>query len=367
MPGAFSKTIATVLAAVLLVAPLSAALAQGPPPATVVTAKVKAGRIIPDAEFTGTVYYKELSNVAAEVNGLVKEVTYEEGQRVEKGGTLARLDSQLLEKEVAATRANHEQVLTDLEQARLDLKRTRELYDEELASEKAYDDARFRARGLEKQADSLGAGLEALEVELAKKTIRAPFSGVIIEKHVERGEWVDAGTEVATLASSDVVDIYIDVPRGVAAAVTEGAEVTVRGPGVEAEGTVAAVIPRGDIQTRTFPVKVRLRGNTAFMEGMEAFVRLPTGPRVDSLIVPRDALVSKFGTTAVFAVAEGAAKMIPVRVTGYQGATVGVAGEGLAEGMDVVVEGNERLNDGQPVNTGGGPGGAKRDGKPGGN
>jgi multidrug efflux pump subunit AcrA (membrane-fusion protein) len=85
------------------------------------------------------------------------------------------------------------------------------------------------------------------------------------------------------------------------------------------------------------------------IEGMEARVRLPQGKRKKSLLVKRDAVITKFGKDVLFAAVDGKAVMVPVKVVGYEGMTVGVAAEGLKEGMKVVVKGNERLRDGQAI------------------
>ncbi|HEY5765782.1 MAG TPA: hypothetical protein VIS30_07095, partial [Candidatus Deferrimicrobiaceae bacterium] len=71
--------------------------------------------------------------------------------------------------------------------------------------------------------------------------------------------------------------------------------------------------------------------------------------RSRSLLVPRDALVTVMGQTVVFAVEEGKAKSIPVQVTAYEGGRVAVQAAGLARGMAVIVKGNERVREGQPV------------------
>jgi RND family efflux transporter MFP subunit len=322
---------------------------QGPPPAKVVVSGVSSGVISPEAEFIGTVYYKEVSEVAAEVRGMVEKVGFEEGDRVKKGKILVRLDSELLEKSIEARRASHEQVLSDLERASIDLKRVENLFKEEFISEQIYDENRFRVKGLEKRAASLRAELEGLNVELRKKSIKAPFAGVVIEKQVDRGEWVEPGEVVATVAKDDIVDIIVDVPEEVMRSVKPGQSLLVTSAGKEVRGKVFAIVPRGDIQTRTFPVKIRVKNTISLIEGMEARVSLPRGEKKKAIIVPRDALISQFGTTVVFAVVENKAKKIPVKVIGYSGGSAGVESGLLRSGMKVVIKGNERLRDGQEV------------------
>ncbi|UCF92751.1 MAG: efflux RND transporter periplasmic adaptor subunit [Desulfobacterales bacterium] len=322
---------------------------QGLPPAKVSAAAVMAGMMAPQAEFIGTVLYQEVSDVASELSGLVEEVHFEEGQRIKNGQILVALGSDLLRKRLEATVSSYEQVLAELDIARIDYARKEKLFKNKSIAEQAYDESRFRVKGLIKRAASLKAEVERLKIELQKKIIRAPFDGVVIKRHVDRGEWLAEGATVAVLAKDDVVDIVAEVPERFIPFIQTGMEVRAVVTGVEIRGTVFAVVPRGDIATRTFPVKIRTRNTYALIEGMSAKVILPTARPQNCLIVPRDAVISLFGQTVVFVVNESRAKMIPVDVVGYEGLKTGVEAEGLTEGLQVVVKGHERLRDGQFV------------------
>ncbi len=324
--------------------------AQGMPPAKVVVSKVNSGIIAPEAEFIGSIFYPEVSDVASEVSGSVEVVQFEEGQRVKGGDVLTKLNSDLLKKTLQATKANHQQVLSDLEKAEIDFKRVSNLYREESIAERIYNDHRFRVKGLRKKAASLKAEVERHELELQKKTIKAPFNGVVIKRQVDKGEWVSAGATVATIARDDVLDVLVEVPERIMKYVKQGMVVRLKAGGKRIKGKVLAIIPRGDISTRTFPVKVRIKNTRSLIEGMEAGVSLPVGERIKTFIMSRDAVITMFGMTVIFAVVDSKVRMIPVRVVGYKNIMAGVTGKGLHEGMKVVVKGNERLRDGQAVN-----------------
>ncbi|MGA6992902.1 MAG: efflux RND transporter periplasmic adaptor subunit [Candidatus Deferrimicrobiaceae bacterium] len=321
----------------------------GPPPALVTVSEIREGMIDPQAEFVGTVFYPEVSDVSSEVTGGIVEVRIEEGRRVRKGDVLVRLDAEILEKTLASTRASHEQVLVDLTKARMDFRRIENLYRQEAVAEQLYDENRFRVMSLEKKADSLQADRERLQAELRKKTVRAPFDGVTVKKMVDLGEWVSPGDKVATIARDDRVDVIVEVPGEIVGYMTPGTTLPVKAGGAETTGKVVAVIPRGDISTRTFPVKIRVRNRFSLIEGMEARVTVPTGKKRKALLVPRDALVTAMGQTVVFTVVDGRAKMVPVTVSRYVGKEVAVRTNGLKAGMEVLVKGNERVRDGQPV------------------
>jgi RND family efflux transporter MFP subunit len=346
------NVISVSLAIFLLLGSVSSPGAQeggGPPPALVAVSGVREGMVVPRKEFVGTVYFPEVSEVSSEVNGSVMQVSFEEGQRVRKGAVLVRLDADLLEKTLVSTRALHGQTLAELERATLDLKRIEKLYREESIAEQVYDENRFRVKSLEKKGESLKADVERLEVELSKKTVRAPFDGVVLKKRVDRGEWLSPGAAVATLARDDTMDVIVEVPGDVVPFVSKGGSVQIRVAGKEIEGRVTAMVPKGDIATRTFPIKIQVRNRYSLSEGMEAVVEIPSGTKEQMLLFPRDALVTVMGQTVVFTVVDGRAKMVPVTVERYVGKEVAARTNGLKPGMEVLIKGNERVRDGQPV------------------
>lgn len=344
---------AVLVTVILFISPLVLGAQQkGPPPlppAKVAVAEVTSGMAAPHSTFVGTVYYQEVSEVASEVNGLVEKVSFEEGKRIKRGEDLVKLNSDLLQKTIKATRASYQQAKNDLEKAKVDFNRIERLYREGLASEQEHDDLRFKARGEEMKADSLKAEVERLEAELQRKVIKAPFDGVVLEKQVNTGEWLSPGSPVATIARSDVVDIVVNVPEEALHFIKPGQAALAESGGKKIEGKVFTVVPKGDIATRTFPVKIRVQNNPFLFEGMEAKVNLPIGKNRKSLFVHRDAVITMAGNTIVFAVIDSKATLMPVKVSGYDGTMAWVDSNGLHEGMKVVIKGNERLRDGQPV------------------
>jgi RND family efflux transporter MFP subunit len=323
---------------------------DGSPPAKIVVAEVRGQMVSPTSEFIGTVFFQEVSEAASEVDGLVDEVRFEDGQRIQKGQILVNLRSDLLQKRLQASISSHAQVLANLENATLDYRRVRKLYNEGAIAEQVYDQNRFTVRGLEKQAASLQAEVERLELQLDKMSIRAPFKGVVVKKHVDRGEWLAKGETYATIAKDDVLDILVNVPQWVLPHIQNEMTVTINACNKTFNGKVFAVIPKGDIATRTFPVKIRSQNTLNLLEGMEARVSLPTGEKKQTIVVPRDAVLSQRGETVVFAVVGSKAHRIPVTVWAYEGLLTALdAHADLRAGMKVVTKGNERLKDGQPV------------------
>jgi RND family efflux transporter MFP subunit len=322
------------------------------PPAMVVISPVKRGLLAPHGDYTGSVYFSEVSDVSGEVSGIVEKISFDEGQLVKKGHVLLKLNSEILQKRLEALSATYEESQTELEKTKIDFTRIENLFKQESVAEQTYDDYRFKVSSLERRTVSLEKQVERLQVELEKTIIRAPFDGIVLKKLTDRGEWIDPGVKVATIARKNEYDVIVDVPESIAALLETGMKLNVTAGRMELPGKVSAIIPRGDIATRTFPVKIRVNTDAPLMEGMQARVSLPEGKKRESFIVPRDAIVSPFGQTIVFAVVESKAQVVPVSVIGYRGLEAGVESEDLREGMQVVVKGNERLRNGQEVSAG---------------
>lgn len=333
-----------------LVAVAATAHGQERPPANVVVGKVTTGSVAPSTDFVGTVYFSEKSDVAAEVSGKAVEVAVKDGDAVKKGDVLVRLNSDILSAQIANARAVLSQARAQSEQARLEKDRHTRLFKAKSVSEGEYDEKRLTHSSAEASMAAAQAKLSELRLELEKTTIRAPYDGLVVDTPVDRGEWVSTGQTVATVVRDEEYDVVVNLPQRAFGAVETGLEVTVKAIGGEYAGKVYAVVPKGDVASRTFPVKIRVRGRMNLAEGMEVRVSLPSGTANKTLIVPRDAVISSRGKLVVVAVVEGKAQPIPVRVIGFRGMEAGVEGEGLQAGMTVVVKGNERLQPGQPVN-----------------
>jgi RND family efflux transporter MFP subunit len=318
-------------------------------PVNVVVGQTTRGVIVPEKTYVGTVYYPEVSNVSAEVSGAVLTLQCEDGQRVEKGDPLAILDASILKKTRLSRLAIYEQTLSDLEKASKDLERSQTLFDRKIIASKDLDDHRFNVVSLEKKAASLKAEVDRLDLEIDKTVIRAPYSGVVVKRLASRGEWLSPGSPVATVAVNTIMDVVVSVPEETLAFLTTGMPVNVTAGGVERKGAVRAILPRGDIATRTFSVKIGVKNGAMLKEGMEARAKLPTGKKIDVLMVHRDAILNVSGKTFIVAVVDSRASMIPVSVSGYQGMKAGIEQQNLQENMTVVLKGNERLRNGQEV------------------
>ncbi len=211
-----------------------------------------------------------------------------------------------------------------------------------------------------------------LNDRLEKYTIKAPFNGYVVAEHTEQGEWMKSGNPVVDLVAIDPIEVTVSVPEnyigGVQASVAEYEERQEAAPAdvrIEAlgpqpfSGRIVRIVPQADLKSRTFPVKVHVanpvQGRSHLLKaGMLAHVTLPTGQPQQSTLVPKDALVLGGPSPQVLVVATNPqtkglmAKAVPVETGLSEGDWIQVKGE-VRAGQQVVIRGNERIRDGQPV------------------
>jgi RND family efflux transporter MFP subunit len=327
------------------------AAAQEPPPAKVVVAEIGQQEVAENQSFIGLLYYDRISNVSSEVSGLVKRIEVKEGDRIEKGTHLVRLNTDLLDMEIAMSRTRIEQIGLRIQQAEKNYKRLDALFAEQGVSEKDFDDTLFTHQDYIKDKQIAEKELEQLLLQKKKSVINAPFAGVILEKNVDSGDWVQQGKQLVRIGS--IQDLFVRVP--VAETLLQFISIDATVPVVinafnkEVEGTIEDLDPTADAKTKNVFLKVRIPAIAKVAENMSATVFVPTSSKRKLSIIPRDALVKFQGQDFVYTVKDGKAAILPVNIVTYLGNTVGADNPYFVPGMAVVVEGNERLQPDQPV------------------
>jgi RND family efflux transporter MFP subunit len=324
----------------------------GPPPAPVEVAPVIEREVTTSVTLIGTGEAWLETVIASEEAGLVSSMMVEEGDRVRKGQPLCEQDSTQLELRIDAAGAELAEAQVLQAQADSDLDRQKRLFAINSVSEKAYEDAKFRAEAAQNRVRRLSASLNALEKQLKSRKIRAPITGYVVKRHCLVGQWLGEGQPVVTLVVPDPILFRVPVPERYVPLIKRGDAAQVRFdalPERPFQGKIAAVIPRADDASRTFPVRIEISNPDGLIKpGMLGRATLPTGELRKALLVPKDALVFTSSGTAVYAIVDQTAQFIPVRTGAEHGSRIEAEGD-LKSGLEVVVRGNERLRPGQPV------------------
>jgi len=302
------------------------------------TQPLKRAEMIAVYSGTAPIEAHEEAVVVAKVGGEVRQIYVEEGDAVQPGQILARLDGDRLRLTLAQTDAN----LRKLER---DYKRTLELADKGLVPKSTAENTKF-------DLDALRAGYESARLELNYTEIRAPIRGVISLRNVKVGNTIGPNDPTFTVTDLDPLVAYVHVPEKEFRKIAPGqnAEVVVDALGGERfVGTISRISPTVDPQTGTFRARVEVPDASRRLKpGMFARVNIVYERRQDALQLPRSAILDADGTQSVFVVADGKAEQRTIRTGLSNGGWIEVL-EGLQGTEQVVTVGQAGLKTGTLV------------------
>lgn len=335
---------------------------QGPPPATVKVAPVGERLMRQRIQVVGRLEEVQRATVASEVEGLVVEMLAPVGKDVVGGETvIARVDSVWSALAVEQAKADLASAQATARQSANDLKNFERLAQRGSADAQELDDAKARSDADAARVLALEAALHRAEETRKRVEVMAPFNGTVTKKLTELGQWLDPGSGVVEIVSRGEIDAVIDVPEQHISTLKKGTpiQVTIEPLNQTIDGEVVAINRDGSNAARTFPVKVRFDDRDGlFMVGMSVTATVPVRNEANYLVVPRDAVQYTDNGAQVWMslVMPGSApgsmpQGMPMDVDVLFGdgevfavrPKPKVQGMNLTPGMDVVIEGAERL------------------------
>lgn len=380
--GVLGKLAALAAGGVLAVLTAGAS-AQGAPPARVRTEPARLERVEQRREATGEIRASRRSSVAAREAGQVLEVLVREGDAVQAGDPLARLDTRRQEIEVRRAEAELASASAlvvrrraELKDAELDLGRIRELTERSSASRAELDNAEVAVETARAAVAEAEAEVSVAEAELADARQRledmaivAPYAGRVIARMTEAGQWVREGDGVVDLVSMDGLEAWVDVPERVVDRLRDAdAPITLRveAIGREIPARLIAIVPDADRLSRTFPVRLAVEqpgderagemsggdrpdDPEALKPGMSVVALVPTGAQGEFVTVHKDAVRRDDAGEYVFYDAGGMAMAARVQRIFAFGDRVAIREGQIRPGTPVIVEGNERVFPTQPL------------------
>jgi RND family efflux transporter MFP subunit len=283
---------------------------------------------------TGVVEPRTWAKVAPLLRERIVELCNCEGESVERGAVLARLDNRQPEATLAELRARQKFAAADYE-------RVTALVERRVASDQALD----RARSELGQIEALIAGQQT---RLESYILRAPLSGVVLRQDGEVGEVAEPGTVLFWVGEPKPLQVEADVNEEDIPLVAIGQKALLRAdafPGRALPATVAQITPKGDTTRKSYRVRLALPDDTPLRVGMtiEANIILREDP--EAVLVPPRAVRDG---REVFVVEKEVAHRRAVEV-GVQGPRATEIRRGLAAGEAVVLDPPAGLRDGQPV------------------
>jgi membrane fusion protein (multidrug efflux system) len=318
------------------------------PPPEAVTTIVARQEAWPHALSTiGTAVAVHGVTVSADLPGMVSRIAFESGTTVEKGAVLAALDTRQEQAQLTAA-------LAQLELTRLNLERAQGLRNQGIIAQAEAD----RVEAEHKQAD---ARVGEIRATIDRKTIRAPFSGILGIRQINLGQYLQAGEAVVPLQSLHPIYVNFTVPQQEVEhlKVGGGIEVSVEGmSGDGLPGRITAIDSVVDSTTRNVQIQATLpNGNGRLRPGMFVRAQLDLGQTMKVVALPASAISYAPYGDSIFVVGEmkgpkgesyrGVRQQF-VKLGGSRGDQVAVL-EGVEPGAAVVTSGAFKLRNGAAV------------------
>jgi membrane fusion protein (multidrug efflux system) len=277
-------------------------------------------------------------DISASVTGLVREIAFQSGQAIRKGQVLIRLDADVEQSDLRSAQA-------DSELARLQANRQRSLLKSEAVSQSALDKAEAELKIREAKV----AGIRAL---IEKKTVTAPFDGVLGVRRIDLGQYVQPGQAIVNLQDLSLMLADFTVSQKDLGAVTLGETIhlmTDAWPGRVFEGQIKALEPRVDAKTGMIEIEGAFPNpDGALRPGMFAKIEVVRAAIAQVVTVPVSAVSYNLHGDSVFVVKDNIAERAFVTLGERRDGRVAVL-KGVAAGDLVVTSGQVKLESGAKV------------------
>ncbi len=309
---------------------------EAPAPLNVSGVELAPRRIADMFRSTGTLLPEEEVQLTAEVAGRIVHIGFEEGQRVEKGTVLLRVDDEPLVAQLL-------KVTHQLSLARTQERRIKELMAIQAVSQEELDRASTDLMAL--KADST-----LLAVQRERTIIRAPFSGTMGLRSVSPGQYVNMGAVIGSLVKTMPLRLEFSVPERHVHQVRNGSEVRFTvADGMERTARVYAGQPSIDPSTRSATLRAKYpNADGALVPGFFAEVNVILSEKNDALSIPTEALIPELGRAKVLVARSG--KVVPTIVTtGIRMDDEIEITSGLSAGDTVITTGILQLREGMSV------------------
>ena len=297
----------------------------------------------------GSIESNDNVQIVSELSARVMDLPFREGQPVESGALLARLDDREIGAEADRAQAQRDQAQSNYE-------RSQKLGAQGAVSPQELEDMKTALRVAEATAALARARLE-------KTRIRAPFAGLVGVRRVSRGAYLREGDVITDLTRVDEMKVTFTAPERFAQELKPGIEVELHTPAYPGEtfrGKLSVVDPVVDSGTRTLRLVARIP-NLGFRlrPGMSADVSVTLAERNQALVVPDEAVFAQGNQNFVYVVkADSTVMLTPVELGTRDSMQVEIV-RGLAAGVRVIRTGHQKLYPGarvMPMPAGGPPG-----------
>lgn len=286
----------------------------------------------------GTVEAVNQSTVSAQTAGRVAEILFDVNDVVPAGAVIVRIRSTEQVAGLTQAQAALKEAVAREAEAQTRYQRIHDMYQRRVVAKATLDEASAARDAAVARLVAARAGLDAAREGVAYTEIRAPYSGVVTQKHVQVGETVAPGAPLMTGASLDALRVVVEVPQSVIEQVRQVRKAAVYVDGGRIEATGLTLFPAAQSESNTFRARIELpKGVKGLAPGMFVKVGLSTG-EASRLLVPRSAVVERSEMRALYVVApDGRVALRQVRLGHARGDRVEILA-GLAAGETIALD-----------------------------
>ncbi len=347
----------------------AAAPRQQRPALRVRVAPVAVQDVVYQIKSLGQIEARDVVQVTAEVDGVASDVRFREGDRVGPGTVLLRIDPERYRLEAERAQAVLEQSKAEQDRAAADLRRREALAQNDLLSVEELTRSQGESARLGASVDVAKAALGIARQNLQRSEVRPQVAGIINTRTVDTGQFIRAGTVLATIVDSTRLRLRFRVSEAESLRADVGGSVTFRVAPLGPRDFTAQIYHVGkiaDTTTRQVEVLAWVDSMGELKPGFFAEVTLAGEERKSALVIPEGAIQASERGFVTYVVENGTAKLRPIQQGLRTGTGVVEILSGLKPGETVVTEGSDRLADGIPVEvvTGGVPGAPGREAGP---
>lgn len=289
----------------------------------------------------GTVEAINRTTVSAQTSGELKEIFFDVDDYVEKGTLILSLNNTDQLANVKKAKAAIKEAKALNLKARQEYNRIKKVYDKNLVSKSSMDEAKAQLQATNARLEASKAGLTQAQEQLSYTQVLAPYSGIVIQRHVEPGEVVQPGMSLVTGISLEHLRVIVNVPQNLINKLRQYTKAAMIHPvtGQLISAQKITIFPFADPVTNTFQVRLILpAGLKQLFPGMFVKVSIVTGEK-EKLMIPASAVVYRSEVTGVYVVAEdGRIRFRQIRSGGDNGNNSIIILAGLDKGEQVALD-----------------------------
>lgn len=257
-----------------------------------------------EIQFDGVVQAIQKGTLSAQVSGRIEAINFDVGDFVEQGNVIARIRSKEYEARLIKAKAGLSGAKSGFIEAQLEFERIEDLYKRKLISKSDYDKASSNLNVKSALVDASQASIVVLQEQLDNTIVRAPYSGVVLERYIEEAETIQVGQKIMSGYTQGRLRVEVDVPQSIINAVRkeQNARVLLLGQKDSIGVAKMTIFPYANPENHSFHLRLNLDvTDQPIFPGMMVKVAFITG-HISRLLVPQNTLVYRSEVVGVYVV-----------------------------------------------------------------